>query len=157
MIQENCIDIWGSSIQIGERIQDHIYWAKTGKPGYLYNSMRYHGISNFSIAVLDFCPGFSESSLRKFESFLIILLNPSLNMTDLTTGHTGGKPAQTITATNLVTGAVVEFPSQGACSRYIGVAQGTISSALRSGNKVKKTWIIKLTNNAPPFIQEEEL
>lgn len=63
----------------------HINSAKAGKPGYLYNSMRYHGIENFSVAVLDLCSGFSETTLRDWENFLIIVLKPTLNMTDFTT------------------------------------------------------------------------
>lgn len=50
----------GSSFQMGVRIMQHIKAAKNGKKGYLYNSLIFHGVNNFSIAVLDLCPGFTD-------------------------------------------------------------------------------------------------
>ena len=71
----------GSTIQeLKTRFKTHRSNAKLGKPERLYESMRQHGIENFSIEILEEIEINSKSDLGRKETEYFQSLRPSLNM-----------------------------------------------------------------------------
>lgn len=129
---------------MGRRIPEHVNDARPGKSNlHVHNSMRLYGISKFSIGVISFLPDVSLPNLRRVELDLILKYEPGLNMTDVATGQTGGRPAKAVLVTNKVTGKVLEFPSVRSCARHFNVNHSSVLRAIKYHYTFLGTYLVQ--------------
>ena len=120
----------GSSVNMGNRIREHVLDARPGESNYhVHNSMRLHGVNKFSVGILSFLPDVSIKVLQAAEIDFIIKFKPSLNMKNGSNGFaTNSKP---VLVTNKQTGATQEFPSLRSCARHFKVSQSSLQDTIK--------------------------